>query len=691
MDEGAARGTGEGFRLTGGFAVGQANTNTSVTVNGAGTGRTFDGVGAISGGGGNTVQLPAYPAQQRSDILDLFFKPGAGAALQILKVEIGGDANSSAGAEPSHEHSKGSITTGGYEWWLIQEAKARNPKIKLYALAWSAPGWVSENRGNTVWTQSFIGYLVDYLTLAKSKGITFDYLGAWNEHPYKVNVISYDAGWIQSLRTALNNAGFGSVKLVQTDMPPWADTTGGTYNTSIGWEIAGADATTLADVGVIGCHDVSNWPTDGKQVYSTAAAQACGKPLWQSEIGDMPGTDGSPFIRAILRGYIDAKITGTIQWPIITTQPYGIPYSDRGMIWAAQPRTGYYIVKAMIAAYAMVTQFTGVGWKFIDSGCGYLGGNRNNGSYVSLQAADHSAWSLIVETTTASSSDELTVRVTGGLPASKVHVWWSNPTASSPTGWMTQGADITPDASGSFSMWIRPGYIYAFTTTTGQGMLRPSIPANSTTWALPYSDSFTETSAAAGTMPAMFAPQDGSFEYKPAGDRSGEYVVTQTTPACPVMWVRGSTSRFPYAVIGGGGFPENYLVQAQVLFQTRQGSADLIARFGNGTQGQYINNFRGYIFDLGSGGDWWLTKNTINVGNIVMQSGRIVQPALGTWITIGLSVRGGWVGAFVGNTWVASHTDGDSLYQWGTAGIGTDAFRQTWSPVQFKNFSISPA
>ena len=33
----------------------------------------FDGVGAISGGGGQTVLLPAYPAKQRAEVLDYLF------------------------------------------------------------------------------------------------------------------------------------------------------------------------------------------------------------------------------------------------------------------------------------------------------------------------------------------------------------------------------------------------------------------------------------------------------------------------------------------------------------------------------------------------------------------------------------------------------------------------------------------
>src|SRR5215469_17866174 len=71
---------------------------TSITLDGHGTGRTFDGIGAISGGGGNTRLLIDYPEPYRSQILDYLFKPGYGASLQILKVEVGGDTNSTDGS-----------------------------------------------------------------------------------------------------------------------------------------------------------------------------------------------------------------------------------------------------------------------------------------------------------------------------------------------------------------------------------------------------------------------------------------------------------------------------------------------------------------------------------------------------------------------------------------------------------------
>jgi hypothetical protein len=80
---------------------------TFITVNGDGGARVFDGLGAILGGGGNARYLEEYPAAQRAQILDYLFKPGYGASLQLLKLEIGGDGNSSDGAEPSIEHTAG--------------------------------------------------------------------------------------------------------------------------------------------------------------------------------------------------------------------------------------------------------------------------------------------------------------------------------------------------------------------------------------------------------------------------------------------------------------------------------------------------------------------------------------------------------------------------------------------------------
>lgn len=33
----------------------------------------------------------------------------------------------------------------GYEWWLMQEAKKRNPSIQLLGLVYAWPGWIYTN------------------------------------------------------------------------------------------------------------------------------------------------------------------------------------------------------------------------------------------------------------------------------------------------------------------------------------------------------------------------------------------------------------------------------------------------------------------------------------------------------------------------------------------------------------------
>jgi hypothetical protein len=82
------------------FAIGCARAQV-VILDGNDSGRIFQGLGAVSAGGSSRLLID-YPEPQRSEILDYLFKPGYGAALKHLKVEVGSDVNSTDGAEPSH-------------------------------------------------------------------------------------------------------------------------------------------------------------------------------------------------------------------------------------------------------------------------------------------------------------------------------------------------------------------------------------------------------------------------------------------------------------------------------------------------------------------------------------------------------------------------------------------------------------
>ncbi|WP_141708822.1 hypothetical protein, partial [Streptomyces sp. DvalAA-14] len=51
--------------LTASTTTAHADPETSISVDGGQSGRTFDGIGAISGGGGNSRLLNDYPAAQQ--------------------------------------------------------------------------------------------------------------------------------------------------------------------------------------------------------------------------------------------------------------------------------------------------------------------------------------------------------------------------------------------------------------------------------------------------------------------------------------------------------------------------------------------------------------------------------------------------------------------------------------------------
>jgi galactosylceramidase len=110
-------------------------------------GREFLGYG-VNPSAGTYRLLHDYPEPQRSEVLDWMFKPNFGASFHRIKVEIGGDGQGTDGSEASHmryaDPASASFTRG-YAWWLLTEAKRRNPGIETYGLAESWPRWVHGN------------------------------------------------------------------------------------------------------------------------------------------------------------------------------------------------------------------------------------------------------------------------------------------------------------------------------------------------------------------------------------------------------------------------------------------------------------------------------------------------------------------------------------------------------------------
>ena len=71
---------------------------TTVKVDPSAPSLDFDGNGGLSAGASSRLLID-YKEPQRSQVLDYLFKPKFGASLQVCKVEIGGDTQSTDGTE----------------------------------------------------------------------------------------------------------------------------------------------------------------------------------------------------------------------------------------------------------------------------------------------------------------------------------------------------------------------------------------------------------------------------------------------------------------------------------------------------------------------------------------------------------------------------------------------------------------
>ncbi|WP_035796189.1 RICIN domain-containing protein [Kitasatospora mediocidica] len=632
-----------------------AAAGTAITVDGNSTGRTFDGVGAISGGGGNSRLLLDYPEPQRGQILDDLFKPGSGAALQILKVEIGGDTNSTDGAESSIEHTRGTVDCdNGYEWWLMEQAKARNPGIKLYALAWGAPGWVGN--GN-FWSQDMIDYLMSWLGCAHQHGLAIDYLGGWNER-------GYNAAWYENLHATLAAKGYTGTKVVGAD-----------DNWSIATAMRGDSALNGA-VDIVGAHYPCGYMSAMQTCSTTSDALATGKQLWASENGSEDADTGAaPIARAINRGYLDAKLTAFINWPVVASLYQNLGFNSMGLVTANQPWSGAYAVGRSTWAIAQTSQFTAPGWQYLDSSSGYLGGNRANGSYVSYAAPGKAAWSTVFETMDATAAQTVTLKVAGGLPAGALHVWSTDFSSSAATAHLVPGPDLTPTAGG-YQLTLQPGHLYTVTTTTGQGAVTAASPQRGVL-ALPYADSLAGT--ATGQEARYFSAMNGAFETEPCdGGRAGR-CLTQQAPTTPIRWTNEPADQ-PYTLMGDLSW-SNYTVSTDVLLQ-HAGTAELLGRVG--TQGRNNNGLNAYNLKISDTGSWTLLKSDDAWAFSTLASGSVAAPGLGSWHNLALSFQGSTITARIDGTTVATVTD--ASYGAGQVALGTGGYYG----AQFSNLSITP-
>lgn len=275
-------------------------------------GLRYDGHGALSAGAASRL-LFDYAEPTRSLLLDILFEPGFGANLQVCKVEIGGDTQSTDGTEASHMHGRDDLSCArGYEFWMMAEARRRNPEVVTVGLPWGAPGWVNNQSASGLYGADMLGYTLAWLRCARDAwGVTVDWLGMWNEkcapaahppRPHRAPSLQPPCaatrtrthvrpearpgrrrrdrfyahptppGYVKQLRATLDAHGFGSTRLMLVD--------GGVPGTSNPlWQAAADDAAFNASFDAVGAH----YPCERVGLNSSELRGTFGKALWASE------------------------------------------------------------------------------------------------------------------------------------------------------------------------------------------------------------------------------------------------------------------------------------------------------------------------------------------------------------------------------------------------------------------------
>jgi galactosylceramidase len=550
----------------------------ATTINASAPWYRYDGVGGLSGGGATSTFLMAYDEPYRSEIMDWMFKPGFAASLDILKVEIGCDDETTDGCESCHMRSPTDLNCSrGYEWDLMKAATARNPAVAIYGLPWGFAGWLGFGTTNPYHNVTATAdYIASWVECGRdTHGVNISVLGLWNEAWQAAGRPDTDPwDYALALRQRLDGSGLGHVRLVAPDgdigdiVPALKGNA--TLRQAI-WGLGahypgvrGADPSWRPDLGM------TLWSAEDYSTYSDATGAGCWARLLVQNVG---------------YGY-----SATISWYLIGSFTRGRHYDSDGLLRAEWPSSGHWEVTPMAWMTMHWTLFAQPGWtvaRCATSRCKLAGG----GDYAVLVSPDGRDMTVVLETFLHSASTCIrqdppdwhvapqqtvtialpaAVRTTAG--AQTLDVW------KSCTGWrypadddsfMLKQAPLTVSTAGDVTFVAEVNCYYTLTTITG--VVKPSVPSTAAAdprpafFPLPFSEDF-EGATAGGEAP-YFGDQEGKWETVAAkGGRTGRASQQQLALAAPwpILEPQCNDHGAPVSIIGDMFF-ESTAVTADLL------------------------------------------------------------------------------------------------------------------------------
>ncbi|XP_067656903.1 galactocerebrosidase-like [Haliotis asinina] len=638
-----------------------------------GLGRYLDGIGGLSAGA-SSVLLKGYPEQQRNEILDYMFKPNFGASFQILKVEIGGDAQSTDGTESTHMRTPDEENyERGYEWWLMLEAKKRNPNIKLYGLPWGWPGWVGGDRGNVYDNpEQTAMYIVKWITGAKTAhNLTIDYIGIWNERMYNIT-------YIKTLRKSLDSNGLQSTRIIAADYFGWDTLSDEIIN----------DPELAADIYGIGVH----YPG----TVSSLKALESGKQLWASEdystYDDVVG--GGCWARLVNQNYVNGFLTSTISWALLASWYEGLPFYGDGLMTAVEPWSGHYDLASPLWLTAHTTQFTKVGWRYLSHGWG-VGHLAGGGSYVALVSPDGKDFTIVIETMSHNHSvcirpalkpytvvpQDVTFVFNGSFSGiKKFYPWFSQLNFTGESTLFLQQMPI-PVIDGQIRFKLGVDQVLTLTTvaTGNRGQYPPPPPSKP--FPLPYFVNFEDTSVY--QAPGVFAQQIGSFEVADAGGTHG-HVLRQMTLQKPVAWCPADSIGMGFTILGSPNWKDIY-VQADIQAPKNSNVSSIFIAARASQEGCQSNTAKGVFLSINPQKKEYLLSSSITVLGILTQ-GKL-ENLNKDWNTVSLLTMGNSAVGSLNGEMIFNYTTLPTSVKSGFVAMGTGSLDY----ADFDNVKIDSA
>lgn len=673
----------------------------------------FQGFGCVTGNNSSRLLLDYKSESEKAywEIMNYLFNKEYGAGLSHIKVELGSDVNSSSGTEPCSMRSaeEEPDVTRGAGWIFAADAKKINNDIKIDALRWSEPAWVTNAFKNSKeegyearykWYKKTIDKVYDVYKLK------LDYLSADQNETNNV-----DPEWIIYLKNKLKEDAeksdakydYNSIKIVASDevgSNKIADKMIENEQLRNAVDAIGIHYTTVGSKNMFELNDSFK-----KQIFYSEG----GAPTTQAKynvVADGSGLTGVNGGLDIANRFINSYKNGSMSLyeyqPAVASYYEGVKYYPKQLITACNPWSGHYEVDFGIWMTAHFMQFVDQGWEYIDGACygdgkeaTSISSDTSTNNYLTLMNPKTQDYTMIL-TNDSKNSRKYKINVKNLKKAeSKLNMWQSigpKKGQNYDSNWFKNIGKLTPvkndDGSYTIEFEVKPYSILTLTKQLDKGRMGQGDKFGrfkNNVLSLPYTDDFDYKNydekylSLRGDAPRYFTDQGGAFEVVRENNNNVlEQKITEKSK--PNDW-RYRFTVSPYTTIGDNRWA-NYSASINFKLDESNSTESNYATFGGRHitttySDKYANS--GYSIKVKGDGTWEL----LDIEKVVA-SGKLKNFNIKKWHNIKLDFIDNKITGFVDNNLITNYTDIEGISMSGKVSIASGYFNTKYDELSIK-------